>query len=255
MNSFLKLTSLKAFLLCLLTICSASPLLTAQQSAIPESRVPRYRVPEHGKIQVAFVITDQAVTIDFAGPWEVFKDTFLPERGSTLADQSVFSLYTVSDTRMPVTTSGGMKIVPDYTFDDAPSPAIVVIPAQRGRSAKMMDWIRKQSHQSDVVMSVCTGADVLGDAGLLNGKSATTHHLFYDEFHTEFPKVRLEKNRRFVQSDPVIFTAGGLSSGIDLALHVVKLYVGPERAEQTARLMEYEGTGWKSDGEITSANK
>jgi transcriptional regulator GlxA family with amidase domain len=221
----------------------------AQQAPSASSHIPQYRLPEKGKIPVAFVISEDAVTIDFAGPWEVFKDVFVQERGKTMAEQSLFRLYTVSDSRHPVKTSGGMQIVPDYTFDDAPPPTIVVIPAQNGRSTKMLDWIRKMTLQSDVVMSVCTGASVLGDAGLLKGKPATTHHLYYDEFHNAFPDVLLEKNKRFVQSDPIIFTSGGLSSGIDLALHIVKLYVGPVRAEQTAKLLEYEGLGWRGNGE------
>jgi transcriptional regulator GlxA family with amidase domain len=165
-----------------------------------------------------------------------------------MAEQAAFRLYTVSDSRDPVTTSGGMRIIPDYTFDDAPAPAIVVVPAQRGRSPKMLAWIRKMTTQSEVVMSVCTGASVLGDAGVLKHKQATTHHLFYDEFQAAFPDVLLVKNKRFVQSSPVIFTAGGLSSGIDLALHVVQLYFGPSQAEETAHLLEYEGTDWKGDG-------
>jgi transcriptional regulator GlxA family with amidase domain len=207
--------------------------------------VPAQHAPSgQGKIPVAFVISDDAVTIDFGGPWEVFKDVYLPDRGPTLAEQSAFRLYTVSDSRDPVTTSGGMRIIPDYTFDDVPSPMIVVVPAQRGRSEKMLNWIRKMSTHAQVLMSVCTGASVLGDAGVLDGKRATTHHLFYDEFHNAFPKVILEKNKRFVQSDPVIFTSAGLSSGIDLALHVVELYFGRSMADRTAQLMEYEGKGW-----------
>lgn len=224
----------------------------AQQVPSASSHVPQYRLPEKGRIPVAFVISDDAVTIDFAGPWEVFKDVFIQERGKTMAEQSVFSLYTVSDSRQPVKTSGGMQIVPDYTFDDAPPPTIVVIPAQTGRSTKMLDWIRKMTLQSDVVMSVCEGSRVLGDAGLLTGKPATTHHMFYDDFHNAFPDVLLKRNRRFVQSDPIIFTSGGLSSGIDLALHIVKLYVGPVRAEQTANILEYEGMGWRGNGEVRS---
>src|SRR6202020_2808189 len=184
-----------------------APLAYAQQT--------QYRIPAKGKIPVAFVISDDAVTIDFAGPWEVFKDVFVKDRGNTMAEQAAFRLYTVSDSRDPVTTSGGMRIVPDYTFDDAPPPAIVVVPAQSGRSPKMLEWIRKMTTQSDVVMSVCTGAYVLGDAGVLKGKKATTHHLYYDEFQKTFPDVLLQKDKRFVQSDSVIFTAGGLSSGID----------------------------------------
>jgi transcriptional regulator GlxA family with amidase domain len=217
-----------------------APLAYSQQT--------QYRIPAKEKIPVAFVISDDAVTIDFAGPWEVFKDVFVKDRGKTMAEQAAFRLYTVSDSRDAVTTSGGMRIIPDYTFDDAPAPAIVVVPAQRGRSPKMLAWIRRMTTQSEVVMSVCTGASVLGDAGVLKNKQATTHHLFYDEFHAAFPDVVLVKNKRFVQSSPVIFTAGGLSSGIDLALHIVQLYFGPSQAEETAHLLEYEGTGWKGDG-------
>jgi transcriptional regulator GlxA family with amidase domain len=224
----------------------------AQQTLSQPSHGNRYSIPAKGTIPVAFVITDDAVTIDFAGPWEVFKDVFLKDRGTTLAEQAAFRLYTVSDSREPVKTSGGMRIVPDYTFDDAPQPAIVVVPAQSGRSPKMLEWIRKMTTQSDVVMSVCTGAYVLGDAGVLKGKKATTHHLYYDEFQKTFPDVLLQKDKRFVQSDPVIFTAGGLSSGIDLALHIVELYFGSSSAEETAKILEYKGTDWKGDGTSTS---
>ena len=164
--------------------------------------------------------------------------------GETIVEQFVFSLYTVSDSRRPQKTSRGMQIVPDYTFDDAPPPTIVVIPAQSGRSTKMLDWIRKMTLAK--AMWSCRYVRVLmfsGDAGLLKGKPATTHHLYYDEFHKAFPDVLLEKNRRFVQSDPIILTAGGFRSGIDLALHIIQLYVGPVRAEQTAKLLEYEGLG------------
>src|SRR5258708_27797987 len=100
-----------------------------QQMSSPGSA--RQNIPAKGTIPVAFVITDDAVTIDFAGPWEVFKDVFLKDRGKTLAEQAVFRLYTVSDTREPVKTSGGMRLVPDYTFDDAPQAALGGEPAQR----------------------------------------------------------------------------------------------------------------------------
>jgi len=204
--------------------------------------------PEHGSIPVAFVLTDGAVMIDFAGPWEVFQDVMVRTRGSTMADQHVFKPYIVSDARQPLHASGGMTITPDYTFDDAPVPKIVVIPAQEGGSAKMMAWLRKMAGRSDVVMSVCTGAYKLAQAGLLDGKQATTHHGSYVEFQHQFPKVKLQRDRRYVASDSVIYTSGGLSAGIDLALHIVDGYFGRGIAEATAREMEYEGTGWKGDG-------
>ena len=97
-------------------------------------------------------------------------------------------------------------------------------------------------------MSVCTGAFKLAQAGLLEGKQATTHHGSYVEFQHQFPNVILQRDRRYVASDSVIYTSGGLSAGIDLALHIVDGYVGRGIAEATAREMEYEGTGWKRDG-------
>src|SRR6266849_8613610 len=204
--------------------------------------------PAKGQILVGFVLTEGAVMIDFAGPWEVFEEVHIGSRGSSMEEQMPFRFYTVSDSKSPIRVSGGMQVVPDYTFDDAPQPRVVVVPAQSGKSPKMLDWIRRMSKESDVVMSVCTGAFKLGAAGLLKGKKATTHHGSYGRFQHEFPDVALQKNVRYVQSDQKVFTAGGLSAGIDLALHIVELYFGRSVAENTARTLEYEGKGWMGDG-------
>ena len=115
----------------------------------------------------------------------------------------------------------------------------MVVGAQGGRSKQMLDWLRRAAARSQVLMSVCTGAYKLAMAGLLDGKKAATHHDFQDDFQKRFPKVSLERGVRYVQSDPVIFTAGGLTSGIDLALHVVELYFGRAAAARTAQYMEY----------------
>ena len=206
-----------------------------------ESTTRKLTPPGNGKkMGVAFVLTDGATMIDFAGPWEVFQDVRTASGENMVMP---FELYTVGESRNPVHTSGGMTVVPDYTFEDAPTPGIVVIPAQRG-AAKMADWLRHMDKESDVVMSVCTGAFQLGKAGLLDGKKATTHHEFYDQFQKSFPKTKLVKGMRFVQSDEVVYTAGGLTSGIDLALHIVDKYYGREVALQTAKYMEYESTHW-----------
>ena len=187
-------------------------------------------------IPVAVVLTEGATMIDFAGPWEVFQD-------ATVDDRAAFQLYTVSDAKAPIRTSGGMQVVPDYTFDDAPPPAIVVVGAQRG-SPRMQQWLQQVAPRVKVLMSVCTGAFKLAAAGLLDGKKATTHHDFFDEFEKRFPRVSLQRGSRFVQSSATVFTAGGLTSGIDLALHVVEVYFGRAVAERTAKYMEYEGQGW-----------
>lgn len=223
---------------------AAIGLAAGQQTATPSSPPTKLVAPAHGSIPVAFVMSDDAVMIDFAGPWEVFQDVMIPARGGSMTNQHPFSLYTVSDSKKPIRVSFGMRVIPDYTFDDAPVPKVVVIPAQSGASPKMMAWLRKMATQSDVVMSVCTGAFKLAEAGLLNGKKATTHHSSYARFEHQFPDVSVQRDVRFVQSDPVIFTSGGLSAGIDLALHIVELYFGHDAAEETARSMEYEGRGW-----------
>ncbi len=187
-------------------------------------------------IPVAFVISEGAVVIDFCGPWEVFRDVMT-------GNDHPFHLYTVSDKTAPIRAGGGMKIVPDYTFANAPAPKVIVIPAQSEPSKAMLDWIRQSSKNADVTMSVCTGAFVLAKTGLLDGKSATTFHSAFHAFTTEFPKIQLKRGARFVENGNLA-TAGGLSSGIDLALRVVERYYGREVATKTAYNMEYQGQGW-----------
>ena len=188
-------------------------------------------------IPVAFVISEGAVVIDFCGPWEVFRDVMLP------SGDHPFRLYTVSDKTAPITAGGGMKIVPDYTFANAPTPKVIVIPAQSEPSKAMLDWIRQSTKNTDVTMSVCTGAFVLARTGLLDGKSATTFHAAFNTFAMQFPKIELKRGARFVENGNLA-TAGGLSSGIDLALRVVERYYGRDVAQKTAYNMEYQGQGW-----------
>ncbi|HET7064907.1 MAG TPA: DJ-1/PfpI family protein, partial [Rudaea sp.] len=131
-------------------------------------------VPADRAIRVAFVMTEGATMIDFAGPWEVFQDVMIPERGDTMARQMPFELYTVGVSRDPVHTSAtpahaGMTVVPDHAFSDAPPPDLVVVAAQAGGAA-LEDWLRAVHGHGAVVMSVCTGAFILGKAGLLDGK-------------------------------------------------------------------------------------
>lgn len=195
--------------------------------------------PAEGSIPVAFLVSDGAVMIDFAGPWEVFSNVSVPDR----AAEPVFQLYTVAATAAPIKASGGMTIVPNYTFATAPAPKVIVIPAQSAPSDAVLDWVREAARDADLTMSVCTGAFLLAKTGLLSGKSATTHHGAYSQFAMQFPDIALERGARFVNAGKFA-TAGGLSSGIDLALHVVERYFGRAVARNTADAMEYQGQGW-----------
>jgi putative intracellular protease/amidase len=248
-------------------LMSTNIVSTARTSVFAEPVVPRptsvadvnkLTPPAEGEIPVAFAISRGATMIDFAGPWEVFQDVMIPVKsqgslqgaGSQQSQgnqghanhRSAFNLYTVSEKTDPIEASAGMKIIPDYTFDTAPTPKVVVIPAQAGSPA-LHAWLRKIVHATDVTMSVCTGAFQLGRAGLLAGKEATTHHEFFEQFAKAFPDVKLKRGIRFVENQK-ISTAGGLTSGIDLALRVVERYFGRETAEQTAVYMEYQSKGW-----------
>lgn len=211
---------------------------TAATLAPPAAQAPPLAAPATGSIPVAVLLSEGAVVIDFAGPWEVFESVSVLGRRD-----APFTLYTVAETSAPIAASGGLEIVPNYTLQTAPAPKIVVIPAQHGAGEAALEWLRAVSRQSDVTMSVCTGAFVLAATGLLSGKSATTHHNSYTDFAMKFPDIRLIRGARFVEAGSIA-TSGGLSSGIDLSLRVVERYFGREVALHTADYMEYQGQGW-----------
>jgi putative intracellular protease/amidase/YHS domain-containing protein len=202
-------------------------------------------LPADGKIPVAFPISAGAVLIDLAGPWEVFLNAAMigPGGSMDMSGDHGFQPFTVAETRDPVETYGGMKITPTHTFDDAPSPRLIVIPAQGGDSEAMLRWIRQAAKGADLTMSICTGAFTLAKTGLLAGKAATTHHGAYAELAMRFPDIHVKRGYRFVDEGAVA-SSGGLTCGIDLAFHVVERYFGRERALTTALNMEYQGKGW-----------
>jgi transcriptional regulator GlxA family with amidase domain len=234
------LASGAAFLLAA-TACAEPP---AARPAAPAARpaaaggAPALTPPARGHIRVAFLISEGSNVIDMAGPWEVFQDVHVHDRGPDHASMMPFELFTVAATRDPVRLTGGLRVTPDYSVDDAPQPDVVVIPAMRGRR-EVHAWLRRVAPEADVVMSVCTGAFQLAGAGLLDGLQATTHHDYWDAFAREFPQVALVRGERWIESTDKIATAGGLTSGIDLALRVVERYFGRETAKATATYMEY----------------
>lgn len=236
----------KLLLVAFLALFAASGTQAATQASPP-------KLPT---VKVAFVLSEGAVMIDFAGPWEVFQDVMLDGYTGDMSESMPYELYTVAPSKLPVHTSGGyrnsgghgngMLVTPDYTFADAPLPDIVVIGAQSGGPG-LSAWLQKVHREHKIIMSVCNGVFRLAETGLLDGKQATSHHGAYDAFASQFPKVKLVRSVRYVESDPILFTAGGLTSGIDLALHLVAERYGEKVAQQTADQMEYQGTGWKTN--------
>lgn len=190
-------------------------------------------------ITVAFVVGAGATVIDFAGPWEVFQDAMLRTGPGPDDTISPFQTVMVSDSTAPLEASSGMIITPRYTYGSVPAgPNVIVMGAQGQHTPKKIAWIKEASKTADVVMSVCTGAFLLAKTGLLDGLHATTHHDFYDSFEKKFPAVHLVRGPRYIDNGK-FGTAGGLASGIELALHVVERYMGSTAVQQTAYYMEY----------------
>ena len=203
----------------------------------PEAKL---TLPKSGIVTVAFVISDGATLIDDAGPMQTFEQAQSP--GTT-----GFKSFTVSATRSPI-KAGELTVIPDYTFDDAPDADIVVVGAQSGRPSRepYRAYLRRMAARGRLMLSVCTGVSLFADAGLLDGLEATSHHDFIDRLQKDFPKVRWIRDRAYVHSAPMIYTAGGETSGFELALHIIELYWNHDVAVKTARSMEYRGPAWQS---------
>ena len=203
----------------------------------------RLTPPETGPMRVGFVVSRGADVIDFTGPWEVFQNVIVPGRGTSTSDTRPFRLALVGASRAPIRVSGGMHVVPDVTFSDAPDFDVIVVPAQ-GTTPAMLAWLRAAHAEADLTMSVCTGAFVLAEAGLLDGWAATTHHASIVRLEGRYPSIDVRRDVRWVEA-PRVATAAGLTSGIDLALRVVARYFGDDIAERTATYMEHASTGWR----------
>ena len=193
-------------------------------------------LPEGRKIRVAFTLGQGSQVIDVAVPWEVFQDVLINEN-------SVFELYTVGASKDLVSMSGGMLVAPNYSVFDAPQPDVIVSPAHDS-SSELIKWLKKASVDADLTTSLCTGAYHLAEAGLLDGLMVTTFHTMLDDFADKFPNVRVSREQTFIDQGHVI-TAGGLSAGIDMSLHIVGRYFGLEVAQQTAHFIEYDNDNWK----------
>jgi len=192
--------------------------------------------------RVGIVLFEDIEVLDFCGPFEVFSVTRLNEE-KRREESSPFEVLLVAEKPGPVTTTGGMKVIPHYTFETCPRLNIVVAPGGWGTRKEltnpiMLDWLRARAAEVETLTAVCTGSMLLGFAGLLDGLHATTHWRSLDWMRDSFPAVRVEYDKHFVR-DGRVFTSAGISAGIDMSLKVVAHYMGKEIAKATARHMEY----------------
>ena len=149
----------------------------------------------------------------------------------------------VAEKNDTVLTTGGMKVIPDHTFESCPKLDILVVPGGWGtrkeiKNPAILNWLRHRASEVETLTSVCTGSMLLGFAGLLEGCHATTHWRSLDWMRESFPSVTVEYDKHVVE-DGRIFTSAGISAGIDMALMVVARYCGVVIARSTAKRMEY----------------
>ena len=193
-------------------------------------------------LRVGIVIFDQVEVLDVAGPFEVFSVTRLTKE-HRYKESSPFQVLLVSENMSQVLAIGGLRFTPDVSMDNCPDLDLLIVPGGLGTRREvendtLLKWISKQAAKTRLTASVCTGAALLGKAGLLDGREATTHYQAFDFLRTAAPRIKIREDVLFTLVEP-IFTSAGVSAGIDLALHIVSHFFGIEVGQATARYMEY----------------
>ena len=192
--------------------------------------------------RVGILIFPVVEVLDFCGPYEVFSVTRLNEdrRGE---ESSPFEVLLIAQRAEPVVATGGLRVIPDVTLETCPPLDILVVPGGWGTrkeisNQRLLTWISERAKQVETLTSVCTGAMLLGQVGLLDGRRATTHWRSLDRMRQSFPAVIVEEKLHVVE-DGHVLTSAGISAGIDMALRVVARYFGDAVGRATARHMEY----------------
>ena len=182
------------------------------------------------KMTICFYLQDGVEVLDFAGPMEVFS-------------YAGFNVFTVSRKKEPIVAQGILKILPDYSIDDAPRADILAFFGGNAgiacRDSAVVQWVEQRARSASYLFSVCTGAFIIGKAGLLKNQSATTFHASIESLRNTLPDTKVLSDARFVDNGKVITTAG-ISAGIDGALHLVAKLKGQQLAKEVAAYMEYD---------------
>lgn len=191
---------------------------------------------------VGILIFDDVEILDVAGPFEVFSVTRLNDE-QRRQQSSPFKVYLIAEKNKQIIAIGGLRLTPDVTISECPELDLLIIPGGWGtrkesKNKILVKWISNQFTKDRLIASVCTGSSLLGKAGLLDGRDATTHWRAFDFLQESAPKARILKNVRFTLTEP-IFTSAGVSAGIDLALRIVSHFFGTQVGQATALQMEY----------------
>lgn len=199
---------------------------------------------------IAIYLFPDAEVLDFAGPYEVFTTAsrvFKRENPSLLEP---FSVFTVAREAGTVKARAGLVVQPDYTFANHPPIDVLLIAGgvvtAELDTPEVIAWVAATSARAALTASVCTGAFLLAEAGLLDGLSATTHWEDIADLQAGYPMISVVADQRWVDEGSIV-TSAGISAGIDMSLHLVERLAGRELALLTARQMDFDWTGNRSD--------
>lgn len=200
---------------------------------------------------IGIFVFDDVELLDLAGPYEVFTCASRVHARLNPGAETPFKVLTIGKSSAPTRARAGLGVLPDADFADHAQVDVLVVPGgvvtAELNKPEVIAWIAKTARGSELITSVCTGAFLLAQAGLLTGKQATTHWEDMDDLQSLFPQVDVVRERRWVRNGNTI-TSGGISAGIDMSLHLVETLVSRELAVRTARQMEYT---WNEDTQMS----
>jgi transcriptional regulator GlxA family with amidase domain len=188
--------------------------------------------------QLGIFIFEDVEVLDFAGPFEVFSVA------NQLSGYTLLDVHTFAYDNRPILTKNGLQVLPDHGLSTLPPLDYLVLPGGDGtkkvvQNASFMEDIKRRIKSAEWTMTVCSGSRILGKAGLLGQRPYCTHHEVYENIQEMVPSALPQQALRYVQTDTHLWTAAGISAGIDLALHLTEKTFGKDLALATAKYMEY----------------
>lgn len=198
-------------------------------------------------LTVGILIFDEVEVLDLCGPFEVFSVARPVEAERQGDEHKLFHVLTIAERDQVVSCRGGLLVQPHATIEQHPPLDILVVPGGQGtrrerHNTRLLDWLGQQDQHTQLTTSVCTGAFLLAECGLLDGRRATTHWGSIAWMSETYPALEILSDQRVVDEGHII-TSAGVSAGIDMSLYVVARLYGIEVANWTARRMEYDWRG------------
>lgn len=196
--------------------------------------------------RLLLLMFDEVELLDFAGPYEVFTTANRMAARRDGAAPPPFTLQTASPDGRPATARAGLVLQPDAALAEAAPADVLLVPGGVVdgllADARLLAELRRRADTARITASICTGAFVLAEAGLLHAADCTTHWEDADDLARRHPHLRVQPERRWVDNGRIV-TSAGIAAGIDMSLHLVGRLVDPELARRTARQLDVPWSG------------